>query len=223
MLIDLHMHEKTFSGDSFLSLEEIVTLAKQRGLDAVCITDHDDIGIRETAERYSREIGFPIFVGYEFYSLQGDIVAFGAPKVPPQRIDAQPFIDYVKSCGGVCIAAHPFRNNRRGLEEYLLEVHGLDALEVLNGSTLPDATELARQYAERLGLQMVGASDCHVRGKVGVCATWFPEEVHTMEEFLRAFRTQELRPALYRNGRYEITDRLLEPIGQIGEQIAELV
>ena len=77
MFVDTHMHECTYSTDSFLSLKEIVEIAKQKGLDGVCITDHDSMGLKETAEAYSREIGFPIFVGIEYYSLQGDIVAFG--------------------------------------------------------------------------------------------------------------------------------------------------
>ena len=44
MFIDLHMHECTYSKDSFLKLEEIVELAKKRGLGAVCITDHESAG-----------------------------------------------------------------------------------------------------------------------------------------------------------------------------------
>lgn len=217
MWIDLHMHEKTYSKDSFLSLEEIVALGRARGLDAVCITDHDDIGLREKAECYAKQVGFPIFVGYEFYSLEGDIVAFGVPEVPKERIHAQTFLDYVKSCGGIAIAAHPFRNNRRGLEENLLQVRGLDALEALNGSTLPDAGNRAFAYAKRLGLQTVGASDCHVRAKVGICATYFPKPVETMAAFLDAFRTQRLAPAIYRNGRYEIMDRQEAPMGMLPE------
>ena len=37
MFIDMHMHEKTYSKDSFLSLDEIVQIAKEKGLGAVCI------------------------------------------------------------------------------------------------------------------------------------------------------------------------------------------
>lgn len=37
MFIDLHMHEKTCSKDSFLSLEEMVELAKKRVLGAIVI------------------------------------------------------------------------------------------------------------------------------------------------------------------------------------------
>ena len=85
MLIDMHMHEKTFSADSYLSLEEIVAIARQKGLDGVCITDHDSMGLREAAEDYSKKMGFPIFTGIEFYSLQGDILAFGIEEYPPER------------------------------------------------------------------------------------------------------------------------------------------
>ena len=73
MLVDMHLHECTYSPDSFINLKQIVSVARQRGLDAVCITDHDSMGLRDFAAEYSREIDFPIFVGIEFFSLQGDI------------------------------------------------------------------------------------------------------------------------------------------------------
>ena len=67
MLIDMHMHEMRYSGDSFLKLEIMLELAKARGLDAICITDHDNMGIRDFAEEYSEKTGFPIFTGIEFF------------------------------------------------------------------------------------------------------------------------------------------------------------
>lgn len=132
MFIDMHMHESTFSKDSFLKLDEMVELAKERGLGAICITDHDDMGLKEYAKEYSEKTGFPIFVGIEFFSLQGDIVALGIEEYPKERVDAQKFIDIVKEQGGICFSAHPFRNNNRGLEENLRIVKGLDGVE---GST----------------------------------------------------------------------------------------
>ncbi len=203
MFIDLHMHEMTYSKDSFLKLDQIVEIAKEKGLGAVCITDHDSMGLKEYAREYTKKTGYPVFVGIEFYSLQGDIVAFGIEDYPKERIPAQDFIDLVKTQGGVCFAAHPFRNNRRGLEEHLLEVHGLDGLEVLNGSTSKEACEKAAEYGRKLGLFPLGASDCHVPEKVGVCATYFPEEVRTMEEFLAVFKKGGMKPAYYRNGTYQ--------------------
>ena len=206
MFIDTHMHEMTYSLDSFLSLDVIVRLAKEKGLGAVCITDHDSMGLREYAAEYMERTGFPIFVGVEFFSLQGDIVAFGIDDYPKERVSAQEFIDYVNERDGVCFAAHPFRNNNRGLEENLCTVKGLTGLEVLNGSTSPEACMNAAEYARELNLFTLGASDCHVPEKVGVCATYFPEEIRTMEEFLKALKKGGMKPAYYADGAYHVVE-----------------
>ena len=55
MIIDMHMHEMRYSGDSFLRLENMVEIAKRRGLDGICITDHDSMGLAEYVKEYSRE------------------------------------------------------------------------------------------------------------------------------------------------------------------------
>ena len=152
MFIDTHMHEMTYSKDSFLRLDEMVSIARQKGVGGICITDHDSMGLKDYAAEYTERTGFPVFVGIEFFSWQGDIVAFGIEDYPRERVPAQEFIDLVKAQGGVCFAAHPFRNNNRGLEENLRAVHGLDGLEVLNGSTSAEACMKAAEYAMELNI-----------------------------------------------------------------------
>ena len=95
----------------------MVRIGKEKGLGALCITDHDSMGLKEFAAEYSEKTGFPIFVGIEFYSLQGDIVAFGIEDYPKERIPAQEFVDLVQAQGGMCFSAHPFRNNGREPED----------------------------------------------------------------------------------------------------------
>ena len=202
VFIDLHMHEMRYSKDSQLSLEEMVTIAKKRGLDAICITDHDSMGLREYAAEYSQKTGFPIFVGIEFYSLQGDILAFGIDDYPKERINAQDFIDDVHAQGGVVISAHPFRHNRRGLEGNLDTLRTVDAIEILNGSTLPDATMMAVRYAKKYGFAVTGGSDCHYPDKVGIAATYFPNPVRTMEDLVSAIRRHECQPAFHQDFSY---------------------
>ncbi len=206
MFIDLHMHEKNYSLDSFLSLEEMVEIAKKRGLDAICITDHDSMGLREYAAEYSKKTGFPIFVGIEFYSLQGDILAFGIDRYPEERVSAQEFIDYVHEQGGVVVSAHPFRHNRRGLEDNLDTLRGVDAIEILNGSTLADATMMAVMYARKYGFAITGGSDCHYPDKVGTCATYFPNEIKTMDDLVNAIRNHECQPAFHQDFSYRVWD-----------------
>ena len=58
MLIDLHMHEMTYSKDSFLALPRMVEIAREKGLDGICITDHDSMGLKDFAEEYSGRQAF---------------------------------------------------------------------------------------------------------------------------------------------------------------------
>ena len=206
MFIDLHNHELTCSKDSFLSLKRLVELAKEKGLDGICLTDHDSMGLKEYAEAYSKEVNFPIFVGVEYFSLQGDITAWGIDSFPQERVSAQEFIDFVNKSGGFCVACHPFRNNNRGLEENLKTVKGLGGIEVLNGSTDIDANRKALKYCKDLGLQPVGGSDSHWESAVGKCVTWIPKKVTTLEEFVQIMKTEKCKPAMWVEDHYEILE-----------------
>lgn len=206
MLIDMHLHERTYSTDSFLSLEEIVAIAKARGLDGVCITDHDSMGLRDYAAQYARKVDFPIFVGIEFFSLQGDITAWGLDACPDTRIDAQPFLDLVNAAGGFCVSCHPFRNNNRGLEDRLRQVKGLHGVEVLNGSTSMEANRTALRYCRELGLKPIAASDAHVPKQVAKYVTWLPERVFTLEDFIAQLHASPTKPARWNGISYDILD-----------------
>ena len=194
--------------DSKISLEEIVTTARGRGLDAVCITDHDSMGLREYAAEYSDRTGFPIFVGIEFFSLQGDITAWGIEDYPGCRVDAQDFINHVNEAGGFCVSCHPFRNNNRGLEENLRAVKGLHGVEVLNGSTALEANRRAFSYCRELGLKTIGASDAHTMGQIGKYATWLPEKEDCLKDFVEQLKTRQVRPAVWNGSSYDVVDML---------------
>lgn len=183
-----------------------MTIARQKGLDAVCITDHDSMGLREYAAEYAKKVNFPIFVGVEYYSLQGDITAWGIDTFPDHRIDAQIFIDQVNAAGGFCVSCHPFRNNKRGLEENLRRVHGLHGVEVLNGSADQEANRTALRFCRELGLKAIGASDAHTTGQIGKYVTWLPEKVTTLADFVAQLRQRDTRPAIWNGTGYDVVD-----------------
>lgn len=212
MFIDLHLHEKRGSDDSHQWLEDMVREARRVGLDAICITDHDTMKSRSFIEAYSKRIGFPIFVGVEYFSLDGDLLAFGIDELPEGRISAQAFVDYVNARGGATIAAHPFRSNRRGLEAALLMVHGLSAVEVRNGSTTDEANALAKTAAKLRHLPMTGASDAHVLDQVGVYATEFPDETRTLSDLVRALKQGLIRPVVWTERGYCTTVEKLKEV-----------
>ena len=206
MLVDMHLHALPHSTDSFITLEEIVYHAKQKGLDAVCLTDHDSMGGKEFAEEYSRKIDFPIFVGIEYFSLFGDITTWGVSSYPNKRIEAQTWIDYVEESKGFCCACHPFRNNNRGFEENLGVVKGLHGVEVLNGSTPMETNRIALRWCRDLGLQPIGASDAHVIKQIGKYATWLPERVDNLKDFVAQLHSCETKPAIWNGIDYDVVD-----------------
>ena len=206
MLVDMHLHALPHSDDSFLTLQEIVAIARDKGLDAICLTDHNSMGGREFAESYSREIGFPIFVGVEYFSLWGDITAWGIDSFPPERIEAQTFINQVNAAGGFCVSCHPFRNNNRGFAHHLREARGLHGVEVLNGSADMEANRTALGYCRELGLKAIGASDSHVPGQVGKYVTWLPEKVDNLKDFVEQLHRCDTRPAIWNGSGYDVVD-----------------
>jgi len=62
-LIDLHIH--TSASDGSFSPRQIVTLAKNKGLKAIGITDHDTIEGNEEALQAGRELGMEVVPGVE--------------------------------------------------------------------------------------------------------------------------------------------------------------
>lgn len=198
MIIDLHMHEMTFSPDSHMKIDQIVERAKLIGLDGVCITDHDSIGFMTLVEEARDRLQFPIFVGVEYLTSQGDILAYGISELPEAGLSAQEFVDFVKEHGGACTAAHPYRNNNRGLGDHIYQTQGLDAVEVLNGNSTLAENQKALAVARKHDLQCVGGSDSHHFGQVGTYATYFPEKVHTIQDIVDQLKSRKCHPVFVR-------------------------
>ena len=206
MIIDTHMHEKTYSLDSKISLEDIVKRGRQMGLDGVCITDHESNEIMEKAHEYSKETGFLIIVGAEVLTHEGDITVFGLDKLPSEKIHAQQLVDMTIRAGGVAMSAHPFRQNNRGMGNSIRDVRGLSGIEAFNGSTRPHNNIYAYGLAAELGLPSLGASDAHTLEAIGKYATVFPGGIRDVKDFIEAVKAGNTCPAVYTGGGYEKID-----------------
>ena len=58
---DLHLHTRLSDGN--LSVEELLTLCKRRGLRCISITDHDNLDSYKLAEGPAKDIGLEIIPG----------------------------------------------------------------------------------------------------------------------------------------------------------------
>lgn len=194
MIFDIHIHQNRHSSDSRLAIEEAVKIAKKRGLDGICITDHDNIGIMDYAREISEKEGFPVIVGVEILTHEGDMLTFGIDTVPEGKLHAQELIDHVNAKGGVCIAAHPYRNNNRGLGDHILALKGLAGIEAFNGRTKDEDNLKAHRLGEKLRLPLFGGSDAHTPCEVGKYCTQFNHRIFDMDDFLKAVRMGALEP-----------------------------
>ncbi len=203
MLIDMHLHEKTYSSDSILDLKEIIHSARNMGLDGICITDHDSMGLTKKAYDVSREMLFPVFVGAEVLTYQGDLLVFGVNHLPNRIMDAEELVDWVARQGGATISAHPYRQNRRGIGDTLLSLDRLSGVEGLNGSTPYHLNRKAQEAAERRSLPIFGGSDAHHTQQIGKYATRFSSEVRDIKDLVEGIKEGNVEPVYFKDGIYQ--------------------
>jgi len=190
-----------------MSLEDAVDQGKRLGLDGICITDHDSLDIKEEAGRYSEETGYPIFVGVEILTYEGDIVVFGLDEVPDRMLHVCELLEIVEKNNGVAIAAHPYRKNNRGLGDGIKDVYErLNGIEVLNGNTPIDLNIEANNISVALDLGRIGASDAHHKHEVGRYATKFNKKITSTEELVDEIRGGEFLPVTYIAGGYHLNN-----------------
>lgn len=202
MILDTHVHSKEFSYDSPLPIRDAILRGKSVGLDGLCVTDHEHMGMRRLADRLTREYDFLVLVGMEFLTFEGDLLVFGLDRVPDRPMHAWELTSLVGAQGGCVVSAHPFRDNGRGLGDEIRRLQGLHGLEAVNGSTREHHNVMASDLALELGLSRLGGSDAHLPERVGLCATRFLTPVRNEADLIRAVRSGLVEPVVREDGAY---------------------
>jgi len=207
-LIDLHTHSLPASPCSSASVDDLIREARQCGLDAVCLTDHNHVWSEEEVAALREKHDFPVLRGNEITTSQGDILVFGFHRDVQGIIELEDLRAEVLEAGGYMIAAHPFRGflvvgvgqlgmtPQQSAERPMFRQ--VDALEVLNGKVTPRENAFAAEVAERLGLPRTGGSDAHEASEVGRYATHFPGRIRSEEDLVRALHKGGFTPVVFR-------------------------
>ena len=164
---DLHVHT-TYSEDSLITPKDLVYFAKKRGLNAVAVTDHNQL---EGAYKIAKETDFLIIPGMEVSSSDGHIVALNVHELIPRGFNAVETVERIHWAGGVAIACHPYVYFKGCLRERVCE--SFDAIEVINARAFPfkNSVKKAQETADRLGLSRVGGTDAHYGPQIGYSYT----------------------------------------------------
>jgi len=187
---DLHVHSD-YSKDSLITPKDLVYYAKKRGLNAVSVTDHNQI---EGSLKIAKEADFLVIPGMEVSSADGPIVALNLQELIPRGLSAGETVDRIHRAGGIAIAVHPFAWFKGSLKSHVKDAK-FDAVETLNASAHPfnrcrrKATELAQQ----LNLPCVGGTDAHYGPTIGYGYTAIDSEP-TVDAIVKAIASGKCQP-----------------------------
>lgn len=187
MRFDLHIHT-TLSQCSQLDLEEILTAAGSKGLDGVCITDHDTMTVRHRIEEGIQSNGLCVIFGMEYSTTEGDFLLFGPFEDMPTALPAPQLLDRVERAGGVAVAAHPFRA-RRPTQEYLVSQGLCHIVEGVNGRNQGSENASTSDWKDRYGVALVGGSDAHTLAELGQVTTRFTSPICSRADLIVALKT----------------------------------
>lgn len=191
MLIDLHTHTKVRSACSALTPDALVRAARARGLDGVCITEHDALWPVAEIRRIAEEMEFVVLRGMEVTTEVGHVLVFGLEQHHPSMATLAELRRIVRSEGGLMYLAHPSRRYGTLPPEDLASA--FDSVEVHNGTEGLLQNDNAAKLARGLALPGIGGSDSHAVREVGVCGTEFSARVHDETSFIAALRAGAYR------------------------------
>ena len=186
MLIDLHCHTLPLSSCSALAADELVALAAERGLDGVCLTEHDRAWPDDELANLRARSSIAVFRAVELTTDLGHILALGLPARYFSAI-AREVAAAARETGALLFLAHPARD---GLLRVTHEtVDYFESVEAVNGSDTRLQNMAASGLAKGFRLPGIGGSDAHTKDEVARAATRFEANVRTDAELLEALRS----------------------------------
>jgi predicted metal-dependent phosphoesterase TrpH len=214
--VDLHMHTD-HSGDCATPVEVLLQTARDRGLGAIAITDHNEVSGALEARRIAAEMDdIEVIVAEEVKTAeQGEVIGLFLEEKIPKGMTMAATIAAIREQGGLVYVPHPFdRFHSVPDYEHLLEiVEEIDILEVFNPRVaLTEFNEEAVRFASKYRIVSGAGSDSHVAQGLGSVRT----RIHDFEgpaEFLEAMRGADITRK-HKNLVYVQTLKFLQTTGR---------
>jgi predicted metal-dependent phosphoesterase TrpH len=205
--VDLHMHTD-HSGDCATPVEVLLQTARDRGLGAIAITDHNEVsGALEAAAIAAGMDDLKVIVAEEVKTAeQGEVIGLFLKEKIPKGLTMAETIAAIREQGGLVYVPHPFdRFHSVPDYEHLLEVFNPRvALTAFN--------EEAVRFAGKYRIIPAAGSDSHVAQGLGSVR----QRIHDFDgpaEFLEAMRDADITRK-HKNLVYVQTLKFLQTTGR---------
>jgi len=192
---DLHMHTD-HSPDCATPAELLLQTAKEQGLGAIAITDHNEIsGALEAQEIAARIGGIKVILAEEVKTAhEGEVIGLFLSERIDRGMSMAETIAEIRRQGGLVYVPHPF-DRLHSVPDYenLLEVvDEIDILEVFNPRvTLSAFNEEAVRFARKYSIVPGAGSDSHVAKGLGSVKIRL-RDFDGPQEFLESMREADI-------------------------------
>jgi predicted metal-dependent phosphoesterase TrpH len=193
--VDLHMHTD-HSPDCVTPVEVLLETARDRGLGAIAITDHNEVSGALEARRIAAGMDdIKVIVAEEVKTAeQGEVIGLFLEEKIPKGMTMAETIAAIRAQGGLVYVPHPFdRFHSVPDYEHLLDiVEEIDVLEVFNPRVALTAfNEEAERFARKYRIVPGAGSDSHVAQGLGSVRVRI-RDFEGPEEFLEAMRDADI-------------------------------
>lgn len=168
--VDLHMHTD-HSHDCATPVEVLLASAREQGLGAIAVTDHNEISGALEAQAQAAQAGVKVIVGEEVKTAgEGEVIGLFISEKIPRGMSLSETVAEIKRQGGLVYVPHPFdRMHAVPDYEHLLKIlDGVDAIEVHNPRVAIGAfNDEAVRFAAKYRIPAGAGSDSHVAQGLG--------------------------------------------------------
>ncbi|HEY6145148.1 MAG TPA: PHP domain-containing protein [Solirubrobacterales bacterium] len=214
--VDLHMHTD-HSGDCATPVDVLLQTARDRGLGAIAITDHNEVSGALEARRIAEQMDdIKVIVAEEVKTAeQGEVIGLFLEEKIPKGLTMAETIAEIRAQGGLVYVPHPFdRFHSVPDYEHLLDmVEEIDLLEVFNPRVaVTSFNQEAVRFAAKYRIVPAAGSDSHVAQGLGSVR----QRIHDFDgpaEFLEAMRDADITRK-HKNLVYVQTLKFLQTTGR---------
>jgi predicted metal-dependent phosphoesterase TrpH len=196
--VDLHMHTD-HSYDCATPVEVLLASAREQGLGAIAVTDHNEISGALEAHAQVERLGphppVKVIVGEEVKTDgEGEVIGLFIKEKIPRGLSLKETVAEIKRQGGIVYVPHPFdRMHSVPDYEHLLKIlDDVDAIEVFNPRVaIPAFNEEAVRFAAKYRIVAGAGSDSHVAQGLGSVRIRM-RDFEGPDEFLQSLRDAEI-------------------------------